>query len=422
MKLSPRSVPGWVRLGLALAVLAVGLASVAGHATTGGDFRLSLWYPGQALLYGHDPYDVASFQRLYGVHQVEVFSPGWFPPYGPVHLWWCVLLAWLPVRVASALWFAADVVGLGVIAAVAVRKLDRRLGLAAVAFVAGILLLSRPGRSTVDAGQVTVLYVLLSYAAWHWARERPWLAAIALGLALGKPPFGLPLLGLLAIMGVWRVVVRAVAVFVALSLPVVGWLAANAGGLGRLWHAVVHDVSYSERNPLDAPGSRARIDALSLLARTLHLKVGGGSEVVAFVVLVGLGGLVAASAMRRSGWPMAPAVIMVLALCSLLGVAHEDYDLLLLAWPFAALWHGRLTTAAWCAPALLVSLIPAADTLKVLDLGNNTADVSTLTTVCLLLALGAVVVDLGRRRDVVPRHEQARPAPNGAGSDGRSSS
>jgi hypothetical protein len=87
---------------------------------------------------------------------------------------------------------------------------------------------------------------------------------LALACALGKPPFGLPLLALILARRLWPVALRGVALFVAARLPIVIWLSINAGSLASVWRAMVHNLRYTDHNPLDAPGSSGRIDALSL--------------------------------------------------------------------------------------------------------------------------------------------------------------
>jgi hypothetical protein len=416
--------PRIVRWTVALGLLGVAVATVAHAATSGGDFRLAIWFPGQAMLHGRDPYDIASFEHYYGGQQVEAFSKGWFPLYGPIHLWLAVVLGLFPVKVAAGLWFAVNLGGLAVMASVVVRALDRRLGGPAVVAVTGILALTRPGRALLESGQTTVVYALLTYVVWSQARRRPLVAALALACALGKPPFGLPLLALVVARRLWPVALRAGGIFVAASLPIVIWLSVNAGSPGSLWHAVVHNLSYTDHNRLDAPGSPGRIDALSLIARSAHGHFGGGAEVAAFVILVGVTAAFVARASRAPGWPLSPAVVLLLGVVTVLAVAHEYYDLLLLAWPFAAVmcrpvarvidtqqasdagsesrgvrkvseagrrWEGVLALAAL--PALVVSVIPAQGTLKLLGLGSGTGIISTVTTACLLVAMvGALVV------------------------------
>jgi hypothetical protein len=223
-----------------------------------------------------------------------------------------------------------------------------------------------------------------------------------------------------------------VAIFVAASLPIVLWLSVNAGSLLAVGRAIAHNLSYTDHNPLDAPGSPGRIDALSLIARYSHGHFGGGAEVGAFVVIMGLVAILVARVSGGPGWPVSPPVVLALGLATVLCVAHEYYDLLLLAWPFATVlrgpvvfvldrgrttdgsgliaalrarlggrgqgadavtgdgagdtrWSGWLALSA--APALVVTILPAHETLKVLGLGTGTSIISTVTTASLLLAL-----------------------------------
>jgi hypothetical protein len=435
-------VPRPLRYTVAVGILAVAVASVAHAATSGGDFRLAIWFPGQALLHGRDPYDIASFEHYYGSHQVEAFSLGWFPLYGPVHLWLALVFALFPVKVAAGLWFGVNLAGLAVMATVVVRALDGRLGGPAIIATTGILALTRPGRALLESGQATVVYALLTYVVWSQARRRPLVAAVALAFALGKPPFGLPLLALALVRRLWPLALRGVGIFVAVSAPIVIWLSVNVGSPGSLWHAVVHNLSYTDHNRLDAPGSPGRIDALSLIARYVHGHFGGAAEVGAFVVLVGVVSAFVARASDGPGWTLEPAVVLLLGLVTVLAVAHEYYDLLLLAWPFAAAmrcpveriidarrvaadhdragpatsddrrWEGVLALVT--VPALVISVIPAQATTKLLGLGSGTAIISTLTTACLLVALvGALVV-------VVLDHGREVPSDRGITTDGRS--
>lgn len=435
--------PRLVRYAVAVGILGVAVASVAHAATTGGDFRLAVWFPGRALIEGRNPYDIASFEHYYGSQQVEAFSKGWFPLYGPIHLWLALVFGLFPVKVASGLWFVVNLTGLAVMAAVVVRALDVRLGGPAIVATTGILALTRPGRALLESGQATVIYALLTYVVWSQARRRPWLAAVALALVLGKPPFGLPLLALVLARRSWALALRGVGIFLAACVPIVLWLSLNAGSPGTLWHSMVHNLSYTDHNRLDAPGSPGRIDALSVIARYVHGHFGGGAEVAAFVILIGVVAAAVGRVTNGPGWTLEPVVLLLLGLVTVLSVAHEYYDLLLLAWPFAAVmrWpYARIVAVGRSAddtraddrappdggerrgavlalttvPALVVSVIPAQATTKLLGIGSGTAIISTLTTVCLLVALvGAlVVVSLDHRR------EQTSGAPAAASSTG----
>jgi len=375
--------PWSVRAIGALAVFAIAIGSVRRSFSTTDDFRTTVWDAGRAMLRGSDPYNVGEFHRLFP-------GQGWLPVYGPPHLWLAVAWAVLPLGVATALWFLFNVAGMFVIGSLVVRCFGRTLGVPAVVVVTGLLILSRPGRASF--GQVTVYYVLTSYVVWSQARRRPGLAALALVMALGKPPFGLPLLGLLLLCRAWPVVWRAFVIFVAVSVPVVLWLSFDEGSPRTLWHAIISNVRYSDHTAVDRVGAVRRVDAISLIGRYVH-GISGIWEIVAFIVLIGVVGLFMR---RRFAWrDRTPPVLLTLGLVSLLSIAHQDYDLLLLAWPFGAMlgqvWDpgrgGLRTFLVLALPALVMCFIPATTTAKLLGLGPDVAVITTLTTACLLLAL-----------------------------------
>ena len=231
------------------------------------------------MFHGRDPYDIASFERYYGVHQVEAFSKGgsrstvpstcgwrcssgcspsrWPRPYGSSPIW--------PVSAPSpSSWPGPS------IAVSAGRPLSpSRPSWCSLG----------PGRATLETGQATVLYALLTYVAWSQVRRRPWLAAVALACAMGKPPFGLPLLALILARRLWPVALRGVAIFVAASLPVVIWLSIERRlvGVGVARHRPQPPVHRPQ--PPGCPGVVRTHRRLSLIARYAHGHLGGAAEV-----------------------------------------------------------------------------------------------------------------------------------------------
>ena len=242
-------------------------------------------------------------------------------------------------------------------------------------------------------------YVLATYIVWSQARRRPMLAALALAVVLGKPPFGLPLLALLLICRAWSVVWRGVAIFVAACVPVLIWLSVDEGSPKALYHAIVSNLRYSNHAAVDRVGAVRRIDAVSLIGRYVH-DISGVWQLAAFIVLVGLAGLVLRRKAAEPGWNPTPAVLLVLGLSTLLSIVHQDYDLLLLAWPFAAALslalrpggRGARLALSLSLPALAASFIPAATTASILGLSSGVGEITTLTTACLLLAMAGALV------------------------------
>jgi hypothetical protein len=214
-------------------------------------------------------------------------------------------------------------------------------------------------------------------------------------------------------------------VFVAGSLPIVVWLSVNDGSPVVLWHNIVNNLRYTDRNPVDDPGAPRRIDAISMVARYVHAHLGGIAEVVCFVLVLTLAGALVSMASTKPGWPLSPDVLMVLGTATLLAIAHQDYDLLLMTWSYAVVLRllartvlarrtrasavaddpddgtvpgphgaGSLVMPVLALPALVASLIPARDTLHLLCLGTDVGLVSTLTTASLILALAGAATGI----------------------------
>jgi len=403
-------VPTPLRWLVALALFALAIFSVRRSFTSTTDFRANVWDAGRALLGGSDPFSVTEFHRLFP-------GQGWIPVYGPPHLWLAVLMAGLPLGVATGLWFSLNVIGMLVIAAVAVRCFGGALWTPAVVAVAAVLILSRPVRASF--GQVTVYYVLASYVAWSQARRHPMVAAGAATVALGKPPFGLPLLGLLVLTRAWPVVKRTAVLFGAISVPMVIWLAVNAGSLGALWHDIVLNLRYADGTAVDRLGSPGRVDAISLVGRYVH-DLSGVWQIVAFVLLVVAGAWALRRRRTEPAWSITAPVLLILSSTSLLSIAHQGYDLLLLAWPFAATfslaWERR-GRGVWLlllpsSLALAASVVPTGTIARWLGVTSFEGTLTTFTTACLLavLAGAAVHVWLGERSKVATSGHRALPA------------
>jgi hypothetical protein len=348
------------------------------------DFQIAVWYPGRLLYRGVDPYDVVKFQHTFSTY-------GWMPPYAPNHLWLAVLFGGLPATSATAIWFCLNVaMFLGLATVAAVHTATRRINPAALSVgLAGLIMLSRPGRALITNGQVSALYCLGIYLAWSQAHRRPWLAGLGLAIALGKPPFGLPLLVLLLAYGAAPAVTRGLGIFLAMIAPIYSWLTVAEGSPLAVSRRIAEDARFSDLSSLDAPGARARIDGISLVARVLHAHLGGVAEVAGFLVVIVVAAIALAVAFRTR--ILATPALLVLSSAILLALVHQDHDLVLLAWPLASLAsRGGARVVAFvraCAlPVLLVCFVPARTAVRLLHLGSSVGPISSLTTVCLLLA------------------------------------
>lgn len=393
----------WLAAGVV--VLLAGLASVANIATyVPKDFKAAIYYPARAVLDGNNPYAVSEHLATYPLGE------SFFPLYAPSHLLLSLPFSLLPIETAALLWAALGIGMLVLAARVGTR------GVAALALVVGLALLSRPGRTDILLGQVALPYVLATWGCWRWTGRRPWLAAICLALVLGKPPFGLPLIALLLLRRQWSVVVRGVAVFVAMCVPVTVVLLMTTGG--QLVEDVTSNLEYAQESLQDRPGAARLADVLSLVVRSTGWEPSSPTPwtLLAFLLVVGGCAAVLARAMRAAPVHAAP-MLVLLGVTTVVCLPHQDYDLLLMVWPMvtvAAAWRAHPALAAAGALSLVTMAVPARSVLRLFGYETRPGvleatdpglgAVESVTTVALLVFACVAVATLLRGRHVGVTH------------------
>ncbi len=394
----------WVHLNVA------GEPHVARYAMQ--DFRDAVYYPVVAFLHGDDPYDQPRYTAAYPV------ADG-FALYSPLTLLVHAPVALLPYRAAELVYYVGSVALTLALGALALALCGVPLTLARVAGLGAALLISRPGHWNLFNGQVTLQVVIPMLIALWCARDRPLLAGIALAITTLKPTYGLPLAALLAVRGDWRALVVGGVVAGVLTALVLVRVVTAAGGAAPFIAAI--EASYAARGleqrkrPEHSP---FRVDAIALAGRLL-----GRSPTNAETLVLTFGVLaVAALALRRLGRDERPAsaradthppatrthdarlhTASVASLATVACAYHQQYDLVILAVPLAALWwradawpwraHARLRRIA-----LVAAVVPLANYLGsetgVARLGWSRAALlaaSSVDNVALLMLLGLFV-------------------------------
>jgi len=175
---------------------------------------------------GGDPFDPSATARLneaLGLRSAG--APLKYPPlfYVAMRPW-----TWLPFRASALAWLALGQVLLVATAALVLRQ--RAAEPTRLVALLAIVALSQPLVETLYLGQTNVaLLFLLALGWWGVRHERPWEAALALGLAAHiKPQFGLPIAAL------WWIGQRAVA-YRAAAVAAVG-LAIGVAAVGLPAH------------------------------------------------------------------------------------------------------------------------------------------------------------------------------------------
>jgi hypothetical protein len=387
-------------LGLAFAIARVGLATFPSAGKLGArwvmtDFQSSTYYPVRALLEGENPHDRERFQELYPVGESA------YGPFLPVNLIVHLPFGLLDPALAAFVYFIVQILLTLALALVALRLAGGDTSVRSVALVAGLLLLSRPGHWTLLLGQPSLLLTVFCYCALLLARGAPVWSGLALSMAAYKPTFGLPLALLMLAAGHWREVGIGALFGVALNLPPLALLAANAGGAVAFVERLLAGYAGWQQHPqANISTSPWLVDAPSLVSRLMDHPLGAAPQVALALGIV----VVAALAVRRIDWArLAERNIGVGIICTgmLAAVHHLGYDMVLLTAPAVALALGLLPPElpGWLRRSLaILYVVPAVNwvaTLGVLEALQPSRGVWVLLTsvnagCVLLLLLGHV--------------------------------
>jgi glycosyl transferase family 87 len=303
------------------------------------DFRDVIYYPVVSFLDGHNPYDAVAYLRTY-----PVAAP--FALYGPHTLVVHLLLGLLPLRAAEFVYYAMTLSLTPLLALVVLRLCDLAATPARVFGLAALILLSRPGESTLFLGQYTTTVVLGMYLALQYAQRRPWLAGLGVAIAALKPTFGVPLVILLLVSGTVRAVVIGVAIAAALAVVPTAMLVGQAGGLAAFLRVLQENRSVFSTGQHFVPAtSVTRIDAVALAGRLVGTPLGDPVEcgITLAILLLGVLGV---RRLSHSANPASRQMLFALTCLTVLTcVYHQGYDALLLAQPLVALSTGRIASA-----------------------------------------------------------------------------
>jgi mono/diheme cytochrome c family protein len=306
-----------------------------------GDFRDAVYYATVAFFAGDNPYDQSTYVPKYPVgERCSLYSPLSFVMHAP--------LALLPFPAAALVFYALSLASTVALGALCLWFAGVEPTVGRVAGLGAFLIASRPGLMNLFNGQVTLEAVLTAYVALWYARERPWLAAVALAAATFKGTYGVPLAALMFVRGDRRTVALAVLLGTLITVPAAARLAHAVGGVSQLAHTLHAD--YDSRSTIAvkrAENAPFRIDAVALAARIIGRSPTTAETLLLSCAVFGMSvaGLVA---MRRQR-PHAAVVATddrdrrlhatsVAALAIVAGLYHQAYDALALALPLVVLW------------------------------------------------------------------------------------
>ena len=304
------------------------------------DFHNGLYFPAQALMQGQSPYGSEYAADFPVARQIPFFSPSILVLHAP--------LAMLPLGVAEVLFITLSVMVILMIAVLALRSMQRSIRLDHVFAIAALIIFSRGGHITLFNGYFTFELVLATFAAIHFGKTKPWIAAIALAVVAAKPTYILPLGILLLFRGNVKAIVLGAMISIVTSAVPMLWLAYHEGGGDVLvgMETLMEQISTAQEihraDENESPiHSWTRVDLLAIIAKwtgndpkeLLHLGVMGITLTPVLFIL---------NRRRRLGLDdgltgFTGAIILTSVLVSLY---HQFYDTMLLVAPIVGVVLG----------------------------------------------------------------------------------
>ena len=321
------------------------------------DFRDAVYFPIRAALDGVNPYDCETELprpdgklRYRNDPRYPVLNI--FPLFSPL-----ILLLFLPFGLIDdftlSMWCygAFNIVLLLVFSFALWRSVGQQATVGSVAGLAGLILITQPGRANFIAGQLALPLTLSLFGALHWARTRPWLSALALTLASFKPTFGVPLGLLMLCRRDFRAGAIGILLSGAIGLAGLLFIFGRSGDLGNIAAILKQNQHELEAHPGVNPAtSTARIDALAATDRWLGRSGESVLRIAAPLLVLSLAGVVVWKRGLESGGALGPSGLAII-LAVLLSVYHLFYDAIPLWIPILSLlfapqlWSGYSSSA-----------------------------------------------------------------------------
>lgn len=362
------------------------------------DYRDLVVGPGQAMLAGENPYDPVAYLSTRPWAQE-------FTPYAPAWLLASMALGWLPLQTGAAIFLTV----MAALMAHGSHALGRWVAPGRSAWVAPVIfiyLMLWPQSNLLGTSVLATYGAILVFSGI--ARRQTWLPAIGLALAIVKPQFGVPLLGLVLAMGVLSVAIRGVVLVIAASIVPLVMCVVAAGGPTGFIDSLIRLVLFSSSGsaPTGLTGKNMnRIDLMALAHRT-------GLESWVFGAAVASLVLYAAVLLLVRLWRLGPELTAAMGAPAIVALPiHVNYDFVffLVSLAGAACWALRRPSVhAWVMTVL--AAVPATHEYSSLRgrLGLTSTQVDILDMVIALLAgLSAIVLAYRWRRRPMREHLEA---------------
>jgi hypothetical protein len=215
----------------------------------------------------------------------------------------------------------------------------------------GVLALTQVGRSARG--------VAWAPGSWNWRDGASWAATAGLAVVWIKPQFGIPLTILLVARGFWRTAVAGTGLAAAVSLPVVGVLLVDSGGVGGFVDVIRRNLEYATSTPYGAVDSvgGARVDVAAVVFRVTGW-IAPGAEVVVLLVVLGLTAWLIGRVDRgRRGLPFDVPELMLVSVAVLISIVHQGSESLITVPALVGVGAMVLRRERVAVPLLLAALL-----------------------------------------------------------------
>lgn len=303
------------------------------------DFHNGIYFPALAFHRQVSPYSQDYADAYPVARQV--------PPYSPLIIALHVPFALLPLSVAAVCYFLFMIACVIAIAWILVRDttdLPKSTVWSAVWPVVVLIIWSRPGHVTLFNGYFTFELALGTLVALSAARTRPWLAAIGIAIASGKPTYFLPLVVLMFARGDFAAAVRGTFLAIVGGLASLLWISGfSVDGVARIIRDVLGGQSVHMNDPFESPvTSWVRIDIAAVMAKVMNRDVNEWVQIGSMVLLLALPAFFLwrnRLRFQRGGATDLSGSLILIA--SLTAIYHNAYDAILLMAPIVGWAGGR---------------------------------------------------------------------------------
>ena len=240
----------------------------------------TLYYYSKAFSAGVNPYstDVIEREEYIVPRNAAPFSPFAFLPDIP--------LTWLPLEIASVVYFIFSWLLIAVLAWCCLWMSRVRFDWVLWIWIFGFLVFSRPGHITLFTGYFTLQLVLGTMVALHYSKSKPWLAGIGFLLASVKPTYGIPLTLLMLARRDFKSVAIGVGLSGLFAFGCFAWLASHSD-FGTVVDGVRAGQEAFHDDPSEEPANTwTRIDIAGMVAKLMHRTPGNLEYLGVMMVLL----------------------------------------------------------------------------------------------------------------------------------------